>query len=65
MMHLITNEKDCYKYYIEISDVRNQKHIKFLTNFSGAKDPDGLHKKLEFFLEKEEFERFKTILNSY
>lgn len=65
MMKLISEETNCYRYFVEVNDVGNQKHIKFLTNFSGAKDPQGLHKKLEMFLEKEEFERLKTILNSY
>lgn len=65
MKCLISNEKNSYKYFIEINDVKDQKHVAFYTNFSGAKDPDGMYKKLEFFLEKEEFERFKNILNAH
>jgi hypothetical protein len=63
MMNLISRDNAIYKYFLNVQDVRGMKHVVFLTNFSGAKDPDGLHKKFEFFLEKDEFEKFRKILN--
>lgn len=56
MRHEISEPYQQYQYFVEVNDIRELKHIKFTTKFQGAKFPDAIQTKLEFFLSEKEWE---------
>jgi len=61
---MISDEYQQYQYFVSVDDVRELKHIKIETKFQGAKFPDAVQAKVEFFLNAQEYERFKAVLNA-
>lgn len=61
---MISDQYQQYQYFISIDDVRELKHIRIETKFQGAKFPDAVQSKVEFFLNPGEYERLKEFLNA-
>jgi hypothetical protein len=62
--YIISDQYQQYQYNISIEDIRELKHIKIETKFQGAKFPDAVQAKVEFFLNADEYQRFKDALNA-
>ena len=65
MRKMISDENQQYQYYVSVDKVGDLKHIKIETKFQGAKFPDAVQAKVEFFLNRFEYERFKDALNAH
>lgn len=63
MRYEISEPYQQYQYFIEIDNIREMKHIKIATKFQGAKFPDAIQSKVEFFLSEKEWENFKKIIS--
>lgn len=61
---IISDEYQQYQYILSLEDIRELKHIKIETKFQGAKFPDAVQAKVEFFLNANEYQRFKDALNA-
>ena len=61
---MISDEYQQYQYFVRVEDVREFKHVKIETKYQGAKFPDAIQSKVEFFLNPSEFQRFKDALNA-
>ena len=59
MRYQISEPYEQYQYFIEVNDVRELKHVKFTTKYQGAKFPDAVQTKLEFFLNEKEWQNLK------
>jgi hypothetical protein len=59
MRYQISEPFEQYQYFIEVNDVRELKHVKFTTKYQGAKFPDAVQTKLEFFLNEKEWQNLK------
>jgi len=62
---LISDEYQQYQYYVSVDKVREYRHVKIETKYQGAKHPDAIQAKVEFFLNDAEFQRFKDALNAH
>ena len=62
MIYEISEPHQQYRYFIEISDVRELKHVKFTTSYQGAKFPDAVQSKVELFLSEKEWENLKNAI---
>jgi predicted transcriptional regulator len=63
MKQMISDENQQYQYLVTVEDYKEYKRIKVETKFQGAKFPDAVQSKVEMFLNKTEYERFKEVLN--
>ena len=61
---MISDQYQQYQYFISVEDIRELKHIRIETKFQGAKFPDAVQSKVEFFLNPGEYERLKEFLNA-
>ena len=61
---MISDEYQQYQYFVSVDDVRDLKHIKIETKFQGAKFPDAIQSKVEFFLNAAEYQRIKDVFNA-
>lgn len=61
---MISDEFQQYQYFVSIEDVRDLKHVKIETKYQGAKFPDAIQTQVEFFLNPQEYQRFKDVLNN-
>lgn len=61
MIYEISEPYQQYQYFVEVTDVRELKYIKFTTKFQGAKFPDVNQTKLEFFLSEKEWENLRKV----
>jgi hypothetical protein len=62
MRYQISEQYQQYRYFIEISDVRELKHVKVTTSYQGAKFPDAVQSKVELFLSATEWENLKNAI---
>lgn len=51
-----------YQYFLEVENIRELKGVKLSIKYQGAKFPDAIQSKVEFFLNSSEWERFKKII---
>lgn len=61
---MISDDYQQYQYFVTVDEVREYKHVKIETKYQGAKFPDAIQTKIEFFLNAQEYERFKAVLNA-
>jgi hypothetical protein len=59
MIYEISEPYQQYQYFVEVDDIRELKHVKITTKYQGAKFPDAIQTKVEFFLSKKEWENLK------
>ena len=64
MRYEISDQYQQYQYFLEVDDIRELKHVKILTKFQGAKFPDAVQSKVEFFLNKDEWKRLVEAVTS-
>jgi len=62
--HIISDQYQQYQYYVSVDNVGDLKHIKIETKFQGAKFPDAIQSKVEFFLNAAEYQRIKDVFNA-
>lgn len=60
----ISDQYQQYQYFLEVDDVRELKHVKLFTKYQGAKFPDAIQTKVEFFLNPDEWKRLVDTLTS-
>ena len=61
---MISDEYQQYQYFVTVENIRELKHVKIETKYQGAKFPDAIQSKVEFFLNPDEYQRFKDALNA-
>ena len=52
-----------YKVFVETNVCANATHIKFISTFSGAKEPDGEYTKFEIVLDQESLDKLKKAID--
>ena len=57
MIYEISDHYQQYQYFLEVNDIRELKHVKIMTKYQGAKFPDAIQSKVEFFLNQDEWKR--------
>jgi hypothetical protein len=60
----ISDQYQQYQYFLEVDDIRELKHVKLFTKYQGAKFPDAIQTKVEFFLNQDEWKRLVDSVNS-
>jgi len=63
--YIISDQYQQYQYFISIDNVGDLKHIKIETKFQGAKFPDAVQSKVEFFLNRYEYDRLKDTFSAH
>jgi len=53
-----------YRYYFTTNNVGELKQVILEVEYQGAKHPDALRSKIQFFMNKNEWKNFKDIVNS-
>lgn len=64
MRYEISDQYQQYQYFLEVDDIRQLKHVKLTTKYQGAKFPDAVQSKVEFFLNKDEWKRLVEAVTS-
>jgi hypothetical protein len=64
MKYEISDQHQQYQYFLEVEDIRELKHVKLLTKYQGAKFPDAIQSKVEFFLNQDEWKRLVETVTS-
>lgn len=52
-----------YQYFFEVNDIRDLKHVILSVKYQGAKFPDAVQSKVEFFMNTDEWKRFVEQIN--
>jgi hypothetical protein len=60
----ISDQYQQYQYFLEVGDIRELKHVKLTTKYQGAKFPDAVQSKVEFFLNQNEWKRLVEAITS-
>jgi hypothetical protein len=60
----ISDQYQQYQYFLEVDDIRELKHVKLFTKYQGAKFPDAIQTKVEFFLNQDEWKRLVDSVTS-
>jgi hypothetical protein len=64
MIYEISDHYQQYQYFLEVNDIRELKHVKIMTKYQGAKFPDAIQSKVEFFLNQDEWKRLVEAVTS-
>lgn len=64
MKYEISDQYQQYQYHLEVSDIRELKHVVLSIKYQGAKFPDAVQSKVEFFLNQDEWKRFVNTVNN-
>jgi len=64
MKHEFSDKYQQYQYYLEVEDIRELKRVVLSIKYQGAKFPDAVQSRSEFFMNEEEWKRFKEVVNS-
>lgn len=64
MIYEISDQYQQYQYFLEVNDIRELKHVKLTTKYQGAKFPDAIQSKVEFFLNQDEWKRLVEAVTS-
>jgi hypothetical protein len=64
MRQIISDEQQEYQYFVTVQNVGQLKMFRVETKYLGAKFPDEVQTKLEIFLNKNEYQKLKDILNN-
>jgi hypothetical protein len=64
MKYEISDQLQQYQYFLDVEDVRGLKHVTLSIKYQGAKFPDAIQSKVEFFLNPGEWNRLVDTLAS-
>jgi hypothetical protein len=64
MRYEISDQQQQYQYFLDVEDVRELKHVTLSIKYQGAKFPDAIQSKVEFFLNPGEWNRLVDTLAS-
>jgi len=64
MIYEISDHYQQYQYFLEVNDIRELKHVKIMTKYQGAKFPDAIQSRVEFFLNQDEWKRLVEAVTS-
>jgi hypothetical protein len=64
MRQIISDEQQEYQYFVTVQNVGQFKMFRVETKYLGAKFPDAVQTKLEIFLNENEYQKLKEILNN-
>ena len=64
MRYEISDQHQQYQYFLEVNDIRHHKHVTLSIKYQGAKFPDAVQSKVEFFLNPGEWNRLVDTLTS-
>lgn len=64
MKYEISDQYQQYQYHLEVSDIRELKHVVLSIKYQGAKFPDAVQSKVEFFLNQDEWKRLVNTVNN-
>lgn len=53
-----------YELSVDVTEIGDVYHVKFVSTFSGSKDPAGEHTKFEMFLNKESLSTLRNALDT-
>jgi hypothetical protein len=64
MRYEISDQLQQYQYFLDVEDVRELKHVTLSIKYQGAKFPDAIQSKVEFFMNPGEWNRLVDTLAS-
>jgi len=64
MRYEISDQYQKYQYFLDVEDIRELKHVTLSIKYQGAKFPDAIQSKVEFFLNPGEWNRLVETLTS-
>lgn len=64
MKYEFSDQHQQYQYFLEVNDVLETKHVVLSVKYQGAKFPDAVQSKVEFFLNPSEWKRLVDTLNT-
>jgi hypothetical protein len=64
MTHVISDPYQQYEYFLDVEEIRGLKRVKLSVKYQGAKFPDAIQSRVEFFLNPDEWKRLVDTLNS-
>jgi hypothetical protein len=64
MRYEISDQYQQYQYFLDVEDIRELKHVTLSIKYQGAKFPDAIQSKVEFFLNPGEWNRLVDTLAS-
>jgi hypothetical protein len=64
MKYEISDQYQQYQYFLDVEDIRELKHVTLSIKYQGAKFPDAIQSKVEFFLNPGEWNRLVDTLAS-
>jgi hypothetical protein len=64
MRYEISDQHQQYQYFLDVEDIRELKHVTLSIKYQGAKFPDAIQSKVEFFLNPGEWNRLVDTLTS-
>jgi hypothetical protein len=64
MKHEFSDNHQQYQYFLDVDQIRELKRFAVSLKYQGAKFPDGVQSKTEIFLNADEWQRLKDIINS-
>jgi hypothetical protein len=64
MRYEISDQHQQYQYFLDVEDIRELKHVTLSIKYQGAKFPDAIQSKVEFFLNPGEWNRLVETLTN-
>jgi hypothetical protein len=64
MRYEISDQHQQYQYFLDVEDFKEFKHVKFSMKYEGARYPDAIQSKIEFFLSPSEWNRLVDTLTT-
>lgn len=63
MRHLFSDQNQQHQYFIEFNKIGDLFHVILSIKYQGAKFPDAIQSKVEFYLNENELRRFKALVD--
>jgi len=64
MRYEISDKYQQYQYFLDVENVLELKHVKLSVKYQGAKFPDAIQSRVEFFLNEDEWKRLVETLTN-
>ena len=64
MRYEISDKYQQYQYFLDVENVLELKHVKLSVKYQGAKFPDAIQSRVEFFLNEYEWKRLVETLTN-
>lgn len=64
MRYEISDQYQQHQYFLEVKDIRELKHVTLSIKYQGAKFPDAVQSRVDFFLNPDEWKRLVDTLAS-